>query len=215
MGDVSKEFCGGTHVSHTGDIECFALVYEESVAAGIRRIEARTGIEAYDYLKQKDVLLNSIMGLVKAGSYGEISSRINALLEENTRFKKDNATLNQEVSNFKSKEIENEFEVINGKHVLCKKVNNMNKEMFSNLFDSLKVKFDSSIVVLANVCDDRISFIASVSKDLISQYKAGNIIKEVTSICGGSGGGRPDVAQGGGKDSSKIDEAFEQVKKSF
>lgn len=215
MGNVSKEFCGGTHVSHTGDIECFAIVYEESVAAGTRRIEARTGIEAYDLLKQKDVLLNSLMGLVKAGSYGEISSRISALIEENAKLRKDNAQLSQEVSNFKSKDIENEFEVINGKHVLCKEVNNMPKDMFSNLFDSLKVKFDSSIVILANVCEDKISFIASVSKDLLGQYKAGAIIKEVTAICGGSGGGRPDVAQGGGKDASKINEAFAAIKKSF
>jgi alanyl-tRNA synthetase len=91
----------------------------------------------------------------------------------------------------------------------------MPKDMFSNLFDSLKVKFDSSIVILANVCEDKISFIASVSKDLLGQYKAGAIIKEVTAICGGSGGGRPDVAQGGGKDASKINEAFAAIKKSF
>ena len=91
----------------------------------------------------------------------------------------------------------------------------MNKEMFSSLFDSLKVKYDSSIVVLANVLDDKIQFIASVSKDLIGTYKAGNIIKEVATTCGGTGGGRPDVAQGGGKDPSKIDLAFANLKKQF
>lgn len=215
MGDISSEFCGGTHVSNTRDIGSFAISYEESVAAGIRRIEARTGIEAYDLLKNKDVLLNSIQGLVKAGSPSEIASRINSLIEENNKLKKENGALNQEVSNFKSKEIENEFEVINGKHVLLKTVSNMNKEMFSSLFDSLKVKYDSSIVVLANVLDDKIQFIASVSKDLIGTYKAGNIIKEVATTCGGTGGGRPDVAQGGGKDPSKIDLAFANLKKQF
>ena len=108
-----------------------------------------------------------------------------------------------------------EFKEINGKHVLLKQVKNFDKDMFSKLFDSLKVVHDTSIVVLADVLQERIQLIAYVSKDLIPTYNAGKIIKDLTSVIGGSGGGRPDVAQGGGKDASKIDEAFNSLMKGF
>ncbi|MDD6302959.1 MAG: alanine--tRNA ligase [Bacillales bacterium] len=212
MGNVSSEFCGGTHVSHLGDIGLFTICYEESIAAGIRRIEAKTGMAAYELLKQKEIVLNNVMGLVKSGSINEIITRINSFNNELFLLRKMNAELTQELSNYKSKAIESEFKLINGKHVLFKKVSNMDKEMFSKLFDSLKTVHESSIVILANVLEDKIQLIASVSKDLTMQYKARNIIKQITSICGGSGGGRPEVAQGGAKDASKLDDAFASIK---
>lgn len=129
--------------------------------------------------------------------------------------RKQNQELNEQVSSYKAKEVKNEFEEINGKHVLTKVVSNMDKDMFSSLFDSLKVMFDSSIIVLVNVSNDRSSLIVGVSKDLTSSYQAGKLVKEITSITGGSGGGRPEVAQGGIKDASKIDEAFASLKKGF
>ena len=215
MGDVSKEFCGGTHVSRTSEIGMFAIMYEESIAAGTRRIEAKTGTAAYELLKQKEIALEAIQQTLKAGSYKEISTRLKSLQEEVASLKKQNQELTQEVSNFKSKEIVNEFEEINGKHVLLKQVKGLDKDMFSKLFDSLKVVHESSIVVLANVMEERIQLIAYVSKNLIPTYNAGKIIKELTGVIGGSGGGRPDVAQGGGKDASKISEAFDLLKKGF
>ena len=215
MGDVSKEFCGGTHVSRTSEIGMFAIMYEESIAAGTRRIEAKTGTAAYELLKQKEIALEAVQQALKAGSYKEIATRLKSLQEEVTSLKKQNQELTQEVSNFKSKEIVNEFEEINGKHVLLKQVKGLDKDMFSKLFDSLKVVHESSIVVLANVMEERIQLIAYVSKNLIPTYNAGKIIKELTGVIGGSGGGRPDVAQGGGKDASKISEAFDLLKKGF
>ena len=215
MGDVSKEFCGGTHVVNTKNIGLFTIAYEQSVAAGVRRIEGRTGLSAYDLLKQKEVILNNLLNQVKAGSYGEISTRISSMVEENSQLKKQNQEMSQKLSSFEAKNIANEFEDINGKKVLLKKVHNYDKDMFSNLFDSLKTVHNKSIIILANILEDKVSFIAYVSKELVSSYKAGMLIKKVTSICGGSGGGRPDVAQGGGKDPSKVDEAFLEVKKDF
>ena len=215
MGDVSKEFCGGTHVSRTSEIGMFAIMYEESIAAGTRRIEAKTGTAAYELLKQKEIALEGIQQQIKAGSYKEITTRLKSLQEEVQSLRKQNAELTQEVSNFKSKEIVNEFKEINGKQVLLKQVKGYDKEMFSKLFDSLKVVHPTSIVVLANVLAERIQLIAYVSKDLIPTYNAGKIIKDLTAVIGGSGGGRPDVAQGGGKDASKIDEAFNILKKGF
>ena len=215
MGDVSKEFCGGTHVSRTSEIGMFAIMYEESIAAGTRRIEAKTGTAAYELLKQKEIALESIQQQIKAGSYKEITTRLKSLQDEVLSLRKQNSELTQEVSNFKSKEIVNEFKEINGKQVLLKQVKGYDKDMFSKLFDSLKVVHPTSIVVLANVLAERIQLIAYVSKDLIPNYNAGKIIKDITAVIGGSGGGRPDVAQGGGKDASKIDEAFNSLKKGF
>ena len=166
-------------------------------------------------MKQKEVVLNNLLNQVKAGSYGEISTRISSMVEENSQLKKQNQEMSQKLSSFEAKNIANEFEDINGKKVLLKKVHNYDKDMFSNLFDSLKTVHNNSIIILANILEDKVSFIAYVSKELVSSYKAGMLIKKVTSICGGSGGGRPDVAQGGGKNPSKVDEAFLEVKKDF
>ena len=215
MGDISKEFCGGTHVSNTREIGCFTIAYEESIAAGVRRIEGRTSLASYDILKQKEVILNSLQNLVKATSYAEVVTRVSSLLEENASLKKVNNDLSQKVSSYEAKFIKDEFVVVNNKHILLKKLNNYSKDMFNILFDSLKVVYDDAIIVLANCSADKVSFICSVSPKLTSTYKAGNIIKKVTSICGGSGGGRPDVAQGGGKDVSKVGEAFATILKDF
>ena len=215
MGDISKEFCGGTHVSRLSEIGYFAIGYEESIASGVRRIEAYTGMKAYEVLKQKEILLESLLGRVKVTSYNDIASRIDIMNNDIASLRKQNQELNEQVSSYKAKEVKNEFEEINGKHVLTKVVSNMDKDMFSSLFDSLKVMFDSSIIVLVNVTNDRSSLIVGVSKDLTSSYQAGKLVKEITSITGGSGGGRPEVAQGGIKDVSKIDEAFASIKKGF
>lgn len=213
MGSESIEFCGGTHVSNTKEIGLFAICYEESIASGIRRIEAKTGIDAYDYLKQKEIILQGISEIVKASGISDTTSKIKNLISDNANLKKQVSELTQKVSNFESKMILNEFENINGKKVLLKMVNNYDKDMFSKLFDSLKVAYDHSIVVLANCLSDKVSFICSVSADLQNLYQAGNIIKKVTTVCLGSGGGRKDVAQGGGKDPSKVQEAFDLLRK--
>ena len=147
----------------------FAIMYEESIAAGTRRIEAKTGTAAYELLKQKEIALESVQQSLKAGSYKEISTRLKSLQEEVASLKKQNAELTQEVSNFKSKEIVNEFVEINNKHVLLKQVKGLDKDMFSKLFDSLKVVHESSIVVLANVMEERIQLIAYVSSLVVQR----------------------------------------------
>lgn len=213
MGDVSVEFCGGTHVSNTSDIGVFAICYEESIASGIRRIEAKTGIAAYDLLKQKDVILESTSQILKCGSISEVNNKSKSLIEENSLLKKQVNDLTQKISSFEAKNIENEFKDINNKKVLLKKFNKLDKDMLNKLFDSLKVKYDNSIILFANIIDDRVQFICYVSQMLQSSFQAGNFIKKVTQICEGSGGGRKDFAQGGGKNSSKVDEAFASLEK--
>ena len=215
MGGVSIEFCGGTHVNNTKDIGTFAICYEESIASGIRRIEARTSIDAYELLKQKEIMLENASKVLKVGSINEVNNKVKSLMEELSLLKKQNSELNQKVSNYESKAIVNEFVEVNGKQVLLKKLNGYDRDMLNKLFDSLKVVYENSIIVLANMFEDKVSFIAYVGESLRNNYAAGDIIKKVTSVCLGSGGGRKDVAQGGGKDPSKVDEAFALLRKDF
>ncbi len=215
MGGVSIEFCGGTHVNNTKDIGTFAICYEESIASGVRRIEARTSIDAYELLKQKEIMLENASKVLKVGSINEVNNKVKSLMEELSLLKKQNSELNQKVSNYESKAIVNEFVEVNGKQVLLKKLNGYDRDMLNKLFDSLKVVYENSIIVLANMFEDKVSFIAYVGEPLRNNYAAGDIIKKVTSVCLGSGGGRKDVAQGGGKDLSKVDEAFALLRKDF
>ena len=212
MGGESIEFCGGTHVGNTQEISMFAICYEESIASGVRRIEGRTGIAAYELLKQKEIMLENTSLSLKSGSLQETPNKAKALMDEIASLKKQNSELNQKVSNFEAKSIVNEFVEINGKNVLLKKLNAYDKDMLNKLFDSLKVAKASSIVVLANCFEDRVQFMSYVSEELRNEIGAGDLIKKVTSICDGKGGGRKDVAQGGGKDPSKVEEAFKQVR---
>lgn len=213
FGDVSKELCAGTHVSNTAEIGNFAIVFEEAIASGIRRIEAKTSLAAYEVMKQKESTLAQVQALVKAGSYNETLTRIKSLNDEVLTLKKNRSELALELANLKAKNLTDAFVEKNGIKYLLAKVDNMDKTMFSNLFDQLKVKHENSVVLLMNVLEDKISLIAGVSKSLIPNVKAGKLIKTAAAILNGSGGGRDDVAQGGGKDSSKIDEVFKAVEK--
>ena len=215
MGGVSVEFCGGTHVDNTATIGMFAICYEESIASGVRRIEARTGIDAYELLKQKEIALENVSQTLKSGSISEVITKAKSVMDEMTSLKKQNSELSQKLSNFEAKSIVNEFEEVNGKQVLLKVVKAYEKDMLNKLFDSLKVVHNNSIIVLANVFEDRVAFIAYVGELLRNEYAAGDLIKKVTSVCSGSGGGRKDVAQGGGKDPSKVEEAFALLRKDF
>ena len=202
-------------MANTNDIGMFIIDSEESISSGVRRIEARTGIDAYELLKQKEITLENVAKTVKAGSISEVSVKVKSLMEELALLRKQNSELNQKVSNYESKAIVNEFVEVNGKQVLLKKLNGYDRDVINKLFDSLKVVHANSIIVLANVLEDKVSFMAFVGEPLRNEYAAGDIIKKVTSVCLGSGGGRKDVAQGGGKDPSKVDEAFALLRKDF
>ena len=213
--DVSIELCGGTHVSSTKEIGLFSITYEESVASGIRRIEARTGFAAYEQMKQKEALLLQVSNVLKCGNVIEINQKINSLLDELTNSKKTIDQLSDKLSTYRAKELVNQFEEINGKHVLIAKFNNLDKKNFVTTFDTLKTIHKDYIILLANVADGRISYIAGVSESLTNSYQAGNIIRLVATLTGGSGGGRKDSAQGGGKNVEALDDALNQVKESL
>lgn len=215
FGDVSSEFCGGCHVSSSREIGVFAISYEESVASGIRRIEGRTSYAAYELLKQKELLLHQGETLLRCGNVQEVPQKISSLLEEVASQRKAIAQLSDKLASYRAKELSSSFEEISGKHVLVFRFENLDRKNFSTTFDTLKTLHKDYIILLANVSDDKIAFMAGVSDSLSDRYPAGAIIRQVAAMTGGSGGGRKDVAQGGGKNVALLDEALQKVKDSF
>ena len=213
FGDVSKEFCGGTHVENTSALGVFTIVSEGAIASGIRRIEAKTSYAAYNVLKNKDNLLNKLATVTKVNNINDIEHRINTMNEEIANMKKKLNDTTNELAALKAKNLKDSFIDINGMKVLVSKVPSMERGMFNSLFDSLKVAYDNSIVLLALVNDDKISFICGVSASLQDKFNAGLLIRKVATLTSGSGGGRKDVAQGGGKDVSKLDSALNEILK--
>lgn len=212
FGDESIEFCGGCHVNSTKEIGLFTIKYEEAVASGIRRIEGCTSFAAYQYLKKKDSLLNDIVSLLKCGSQVEIITKINTLLDEVSTNKKTIDSLSNRLADCRAKELLSSFIKKDDYYLLVAREDNLDKKNFTTTFDSLKNQHDSYIILLSSVNDDKISFIAGVSQNLTSRFQAGNIIKRVCALTGGSGGGRKDVAQGGGKDIASLNNALEIMK---
>ena len=211
--DVSKEFCGGCHVENTKDIGLFVITSESAIASGIRRIEIKTSKEAYEFLKKKERVLNQIANLTHAQNVMETPARIQSLLEEESASKKKIHDLTASLASSKAKEFFGAFEEINGIKVLCRSISGMDKEMFSSFFDQVKTYFDPSIVLLALVEQEKISYMCSVSMTAQKYFSAGDLVRKVAMLTNGSGGGRKDTAQGGGKDVSKLPMAFNEIKK--
>lgn len=213
FGNVSIEFCGGCHVANTRDIGCFAIVSESSIAAGIRRIEGKTSFAAYEVLKNKEEILNKAASKIKVTTLSELPSRVSMLSEEVNTLNHRINDLNNTLAYLKAKSLKDEFVTYPTCKALIARIDNMDRKLFDSLFDSLKNIYNPSIVLLALVNDNKISYICSVSLSLTGQFSAGNIIKKAASLTLGSGGGRKDFAQGGGKDVSLLDKALEEIKK--
>ena len=213
FGDVSKEFCGGTHVHNTAEIGCFAIEFEESIASGVRRIQARTGLKAYELLKKREALLADIQAMMKAGSYLEIQDRLKTLLHEKEVLALENRRLKEKEANFEAKQLENRFVMYNGVHLLAAYLNDTDRDGLMKRMDQLKTVYDDDVIVLIGGKDGNLPIVSHVSSLAQKEgIRAGDLVKAVSAILGGSGGGRPEMASGGGKDASKIDEALAKVK---
>ncbi|MUK87018.1 alanine--tRNA ligase [Ornithinibacillus sp. L9] len=212
IGDYSIELCGGCHVRNTSEIGLFKLVSEGGIGAGTRRIEAVTSKEAYNYLTGKLDLLQQSAQLVKT-SEEKLPERIEGLFQEIKAVQKENESLHAKLSNLEASNILDQVETVNDINILAQKVNVKDMNQLRNMVDELKQKIGSGIILLAAENNQKVQLTVGVSKDLIERgLHAGNLIKEVAQICGGGGGGRPDMAQAGGKDPSKINEALSHVK---
>lgn len=213
MGDYSVEFCGGTHLSNTAQAGLFKLLSESGVAAGTRRIEAVTGQGVLDYIKEKDNLIASTALALKTNLLNEIDKKAEALVNESKADKKKLEELNAKAVNSKLGDVMNNSINVCGVDIVTSQVDGLAVNDLRTLCDSIRDKMDTGVAVLASDNDGKLMFIAMATKNALSKgVHAGNIIKEITKIAGGSGGGKPDMAQGGGKDASKVADALEAVK---
>jgi len=209
MGDYSVEFCGGTHLKNTANVGLFKLISEGGVAAGTRRIEAVTGEGVMEYIKNKDSLIERTAVALKANNPLEIDKKAEQLANESKELKKQIDAMNAKMASGKLDEVLKNKSEIKGVTLICARVDGLSANDLRTLADDIKAKTEKVAVVLAANTDGRITFLASASKDAVSEgIHAGMIIKEITAVAGGSGGGKPDMAQGGGKDASKIDGAI-------
>lgn len=208
VGDYSLELCGGCHVENTASIGIFKIVAESGIGAGTRRIEAVTGKSAYELMNDQVGLLKEAAGKMKTNPK-DILTRVDGLFAEVKQLQKENESLAAKLSNIEAGNLTDSVMTVDGVNVLAAKVNVADMNNLRTMMDDLKNKLESAVVVLASVNDDKVNILAGVTKDLIGQgYHAGKLVKEVASRCGGGGGGRPDMAQAGGKNPAQVEEAL-------
>lgn len=211
VGEYSIELCGGTHVLNSSEIGMFKILSETGIAAGVRRIEAITGKEIYRYMTDADNRLKSISNALKA-NINDIEGKIEAMNDEMKRLQKENEQLKSKLASGSIDEILESAKQIDGVNVIAYKLQNLDMDSLRNLGDKLKDKLESYFIVLASSKEDKVSLIAIASEDAVKKgVHAGKIIKEVAQITGGGGGGRPNMAQAGGKDPSQIDKAISET----
>ncbi len=205
----SKELCGGTHLNNTGEIGLFKIISESSIGAGLRRIEAITGLAIIDQYKNMEKRINEISEILNVNPK-DIISRINEL-EENIKIKgKELSSLQNKLSNIIADKLIINATGVNNSLIICSKVDALNIEELRNMADVAKGKVKSAIIILGAIIGKRINFVVKVTDDLVERkVHAGQIAKEVARAVGGNGGGRADMAQAGGKELSNIDQALE------
>ena len=216
MGDFSKEFCAGTHVNNTGDLGSFHILSEESVGSGVRRITSVTKMKSYDSFKQEEETLEDLAALLKLKKADGLHERIAKLLEENNELKKEVAAANEKALQADAESKLAQAKEINGLHVLTVKLKNFDAGELKKYAELLRNKMQDGFVFVADETNGKVVFVAASSKAAIAKgLKAGDIVKKAAQICGGNGGGRPDMAQAGGRDVAKIDEAIAAVKQTI
>ncbi|MBE9503493.1 MAG: alanine--tRNA ligase [Proteobacteria bacterium] len=209
--DFSMELCGGTHVSRVGDIGPFKIVSEGGIAAGVRRIEAITGNMAYKVGVKKEEELKEVGELVK-GTAGEIGKKVESLILRQKNLEAELDKLKEKLASSGTSDLMGNVVEIKGVKLLSSKVEDVDGKTLRTLMDSFKSKIGSGIVILGSAEEDKVSLIAGVTDDLTNRFNAGKIIGEIASIVGGKGGGRADMAQAGGKDPSRLDEALSKAR---
>ena len=213
MGDenFSVELCGGTHVERLGDIGRFKIISESGISAGIRRIEAITGIEAYELDKKYENDINQIVNLTKSSNL-KVTEKVKQLISNQKTLEKQIATYQKQLAGDQSDDLIEKAIDINGVKVLATEVTDVAAKDLRDLADKLKDKLGSAVVVLASISDNKVSLVSSVTKNLTDKYQAGSILNHVAIQIGGKGGGRADMAQGGGTEPKGLPKALSSVK---
>ncbi|WP_428264077.1 alanine--tRNA ligase [Haliangium sp.] len=211
IGNESLEFCGGTHVRRAGDIGLFKIVSEASVAQGVRRVEAVTGVGALDYLRRLEGELGEVGSRLKVAPL-EVVGRVEKLQDELRALEREVSGLKAKLAAGGSRDLMSEVQEIAGVKVLAVSTEVDDAKTLRETGDSLRDRLGSGVLVLAGVGADKVTLIAMVTKDLTKRIQAGAVLKAVAEVAGGRGGGRPDMAQGGSKDPAKVPAALERAR---
>ena len=208
MGDYSIELCGGTHLTNTSQIGMFKILSEGGVAAGVRRIEAITGRAVYNYLKEKEEIISNVCLNLKTKE-DSLSQKVTSLIEENKSLSKELHDMKTKMSLQAVDSVLDSKLDVNGVNLVTTKFEGMDMNTLKEVADNLRDKLVSGVVVLANTTDDKLNLVATATKDAVDKgVHCGNIVKSIAQIAGGKGGGRPNMAQAGAPDVSKVDEAL-------
>jgi alanyl-tRNA synthetase len=208
IGDFSTELCGGTHLDRTGDIGLLKVSGEGAVASGVRRVEAVAGPAALESVARKEAALREAAELLKIGPL-EVPRRLQKLLDEQRALEKQLAELEGRVARSRAEDLVKAARQVNGVAVIAGRIDGLDADGLRAVADTLRNRLGSGIVCVGSVVDGKVNLIAAVTKDLTSRFQAGKLIQEVARAVGGGGGGRPDLAQAGGKDPAKLDAALE------
>ena len=208
--DFSKELCGGTHVPRTGDIGVFKIVNEGSISAGVRRIEAVTGEGAVRHYQELTGTLHRLSELLKA-SEPELVEHVEKMLAREKALEHEKRDLRSKLAHSAAGGLESQVHTVNGSHVLAAQADALDRQQMRELVDALRNKWKSAVVVLASVEDSTVSIVSAVTKDLTSKVHAGKLAAALAQAIGGKGGGRPDMAEGGGKDIAALPAALQTI----
>jgi alanyl-tRNA synthetase len=209
-GEYSVEFCGGCHVNRTGDIGLFKITSETGISAGVRRVEAVTGMGALALVAKQEQTLKQLMEITKSPA-DELVDKVQALAASNRSLEKQTERLKAKLAASAGDDLSSQAVEINGIKLLIAKVDGFNPKSLRDTVDQLKNKLGSSIILLASTADGKVSLVAGVSKDLTDRVKAGELANMVAEQVGGKGGGRPDMAMAGGTDVNAVPAALDSV----
>ncbi len=209
FGPFSVELCGGTHAAATGDIGLLKIISEQGIASGVRRIEALTGLGALRHIRKQEHALEGVAALLKTAP-AEVPGRVEKLLEERRALQKELDQLKHAQAGEAAGDLMEKVREVNGTKVLAVQVDGVDAEAMRSMVDDFRNRLGSGVVLVASDAGGKVLLAVGVTKDLIKTHKAGDLIRDVAKIVGGGGGGRPDFAQAGGKDASKIGEALER-----
>lgn len=208
LDDYSIELCGGCHVENSAEIGLFKIVSEGGIGAGVRRIEAVTSKQAFEWMENKAKILEEAASLLKANEENVIN-KIEATFSQLKSLEKENESLQAKLSNEETEDLLKKFTKVDNIPVLAEQVSVKDMNQLRNMMDYLKQRIDSGVILLVAENNGKVQLISGVTKDLINQnLHAGNLISQAAKIVGGGGGGRPDMAQAGGKDATKINEVL-------
>jgi alanyl-tRNA synthetase len=208
--NFSVELCGGTHVARTGDIGLLRIVSESGVASGVRRIEGVTGSAALALIDQNEQHLASVCDVVK-GNVDNVAGKVAALRSENKELEKEVSRLKQKLASSAGSDLTAAAVDVQGIKVLAANVEGADAKSLRDTLDQCKNKLGSSVILLSAVTGDKIALTAGVSKDLTDKVKAGDLMREFAQRLGGKGGGKPDMAQGGGTDVNALPEVLKTL----